>query len=121
MLYLAALHAGPAALRIPKELLVAILFTAGTFLVAFTNSPSPWRSLWHPALAFFLLCLANLVAIDRWESCEIRGTRSPGSLSAWLARSYAIWRSALVFSCLAACFPPSAHSAWYFAIALSLI
>jgi hypothetical protein len=112
---------GTAALRIPKELLVAILFTAGTFLVACTNSPSPWRALWHPALAFFLLCLANLVAIDRWESCEIRGTRSPGRLSAWLARSYPIWRSVLVFSCLAACFRPSAHSAWYFAIALSLI
>jgi hypothetical protein len=118
-LYLAALHWKPAALRIPKEFAVALLFTVGTFLVAFTNSPAPLVTLWHPALTFFLLCLANLVAIDHWEWRELRGARphEAGRLIVLLARWFPIWTLALAASSLAA-FP---HSPWYRAIALSLV
>uniref|UniRef100_Q01UL7 UbiA prenyltransferase n=1 Tax=Solibacter usitatus (strain Ellin6076) TaxID=234267 RepID=Q01UL7_SOLUE len=118
-LYLAALHWKPAALRVPKELAVAVLFTVGVFLVSFTNSAAPLITLWLPALTFFLLCLTNLVAIEHWEWRELRGARphDTGRLVAWLARWFPIWTFALAASSLAA----SPHSPWYRAIALSLV
>jgi hypothetical protein len=118
-LYLAAFHWQPSALRIPKEVAVALLFTVGVFLVAFTNAQAPLGLLWHPALTFFLLCLANLVAIDSWEWRELRGAR-PNDASRfvmWLARWFPAWTLGLAASTLLA----SANSAWYRAVLLSLI
>jgi hypothetical protein len=118
-LYLAAFHWKPAALRIPKEVAVALLFTAGVFLIAFTNARTPLRVLWHPALTFFLLCLANLVAIDNWEWRELRGAH-PDDASRfiqWLARWYPVWTLGLAVSTLLS----SANSPWYRAVMLSLI
>lgn len=71
LLYLAAVHFG-AGWRPPKEILVALLFVVGTFIVAWTWSAAPWRTLVVPAAAFFLLCLANVVAIETWEWRELR-------------------------------------------------
>jgi hypothetical protein len=118
-LYLAVLHWKPAALRIPKEFAVALLFTVGTFLVAFTNSTAPWITLWHPALTFFLLCVANLVAIESWEWREVRGAQ-PGDTSrsiGWLARWYPVWTLSLAASSLVG----SVESSWYRAVVLSLV
>ncbi len=64
-LYFVLLHG--TRLAFPKEIVVAALFTCGTFLVAFTRAPQP-ATLLPAALLFFLLCLANLVAIEYWES-----------------------------------------------------
>lgn len=62
LLYLGAIHFG-AGWRPPKELLVALLFVAGTFIVAWTWSQAPRRTMVIPAAVFFLLCLANVTAI----------------------------------------------------------
>ena len=83
-----AFHISGGAIRIPKEMAAAILFTAGTFLTAWATLPCP--GLAWAALAFFILCLANIVAIEAWEwrelpsLCRIPCTR-------WLARTYLFW------------------------------
>jgi hypothetical protein len=113
LLYLGVLHVVGA--RIAKEPVVAFLFTAGTFLVAWTNDPaSPIALLW-PAAAFFALCLANLIAIESWEWRELRAEREPAHpLTRALARSIHVW--AIALAVLALVF---GHSPWYRAIALS--
>lgn len=50
-----------------KKPIAAFLFTAGIFLVAWTDAPHPWIMLGQSAAAFFALCLANLVLIESWE------------------------------------------------------
>jgi hypothetical protein len=112
--YLAALHFLP--LRVPKELLVAVLFTVGTFLVAISNASSPWKTLWHPAVSFFLMCMANLALIEMWEWRELRGGRAGDAnrMTMWLARWYPWWTGALIVSSVIA------GSAWSLAIAASL-
>ena len=115
-LYLAALHALPGRVRVPKELLVAALFTTGTFLVAVSNAASPWATLWRPAVTYFLMCMANLVLIEGWEWRELRGARPDDGnrLTMWLARHYSWWTGvSIVWSA-------SASSSWYTAIALSV-
>ncbi|MEO8597365.1 MAG: hypothetical protein ABI759_28865 [Candidatus Solibacter sp.] len=119
-LYLGALHALPGNLRVPKELLVAALFTVGTFLVAITNSPAPWHTLWRPASAYFLMCLANLVAIDFWEWRELRGAlpNDANRIIVRLGRCYLCWVPALAITC--AWEGMQGGSRWYQAIAASL-
>lgn len=74
-----------------KEITIAMLFSLGTFLVPITNAVSP-RTLLLPALAFFLLCLANLVAIENWESRELAGQQAPLSpITRWLGRYFYYW------------------------------
>ena len=58
LVYLATLHWSGQCIRIPKEIAAAILFTAGTFLTAWATLPCP--GLAWAALAFFILCLANI-------------------------------------------------------------
>ena len=97
---------GRLAWRVPKELAVAALFTAGTFLVAWTWSSHPFSLLLLPALAFFLLCLANLVAIESWEWRELR-RQQPGGLhplTFWLASRLPVLLAAFAVICLAAGF-----------------
>jgi hypothetical protein len=51
--------------RVPKEVCVAVLLTAGTWL--FLRDATGWR-LWAPLVLFGLLCLTNTALISRWES-----------------------------------------------------
>jgi hypothetical protein len=50
-----------------KKPFAASLFTAGIFLVAWTDAAHPWPLLGQSAAAFFALCLANLLLFESWE------------------------------------------------------
>src|SRR5580692_11172919 len=69
LIYLVAFHISRGRVRMPKEIAASILFTAGTFLVAWTLLPCV-ELIWA-ALAFFVLCLANMIAIEAWERREL--------------------------------------------------
>ena len=115
LVYLAALNIGPSQRRIPKEFAVAFLFTTGTFLVAWTNDPASPLALLLPAVAFFVLCLANLAAIERWEAAELRRTAPPAHPAARaLARAALVWIPLFAAAALA-----GARDPWYAAVALS--
>ena len=74
LVYLASVPHFRGVIKIPKEVAAAILFTAGTFLTAWATLPCP--SLAWAALAFFMLCLANIVAIEAWEWRELSLSRA---------------------------------------------
>jgi hypothetical protein len=98
--YLGAFPVGQFATRW-KPMAAAILFTSGVFVVAWTGTTKPERSLGWLAAAFCMLCLANLVLIGCWE----QGKTSD---------STGIWILLLVMVC--AFF---GASKWYAAVALS--
>jgi hypothetical protein len=52
---------------IAKKPLAAVLFTSGTFLIAWTSAGHPVSQLLWPAAAFCALCLGNLLMIERWS------------------------------------------------------
>ena len=110
-MYLAIFHAFGRFVAFPKEIAVALLFTVGTFLTAWATRPGP-SSLLLPALAFFTLCLANIIAIEAWEQ------RDPGlplhPLTHWLARTYLLWVPAAVMVCAFL-----GRNEWYASIAMS--
>ena len=114
LVYLATFHISGLPAKIPKEIAAAVLFTAGTFLTAWSTIPC--LSLAWPAIAFFLLCLANIVAIEAWEWRELPGGESPAPhpCTRCLARTYLFWVPAAVIVCALL-----GHNAWYACIALS--
>ena len=114
LVYLATFHISGLPAKIPKEIAAAVLFTAGTFLTAWSTIPC--LSLAWPAIAFFLLCLANIVAIEAWEWGELPGGESPAPhpCTRCLARTYLVWVPAAVIVCALL-----GHNAWYACIALS--
>ena len=114
LVYLAIFHSVRQAFRIPKEIAAAILFTAGTFLTAWTTIPG--HQLAWPAVAFFMLCLANIIAIEAWEWRELsKGLAlDPHPWTRWLARTYLFWVPLAVIVCAIA-----GRNAWYTCIALS--
>ncbi len=115
--YLATFHMAGHSVRIPKEIAAAILFTAGTFLTAWATIPCP--SLAWPAAAFFVLCLANMIAIEAWEWCEL-ANETPAihpplhPLTHWLASTYLFWVPVAVVACVLA-----GRNQWYTSIAVS--
>jgi hypothetical protein len=108
LLYLAAFHISGKSIKIPKEIAAAMLFTAGTFLTAWTTLPCP--SLAWAGLAFFILCLANIVAIEAWEWRE----EKPQKATQWLARNYLLWVPMVGIVCALV-----GRNEWYASIALS--
>ncbi len=108
--YLATIHVAGRSFKMPKEIAAAILFTAGTFLTAWATLPCP--NLAWAALAFFVLCLANIIAIEAWEWRELRAT-VPHPFTRWLARTYLFWVPVAVILCAAG------RNPWYTSIALS--
>lgn len=68
--YLAAVHLTAFRRGVAKAALVAALFTAGVFLAPWSAAGSRTGLLHGPAVAFFLLCLSNLLIIDAWERPE---------------------------------------------------
>lgn len=112
--YLAIFHASGKSIRVPKEIAGSVLFTGGTFVVAWAALPCP-RLAWA-AGAFFLLCLANMVAIEAWEWRELpkRASLKPHAWTRWLARTYLFWVSAGVIVCALV-----GRNSWYASIAVS--
>jgi putative flippase GtrA len=113
LVYLGAFHLGYQPVKIPKEIAAAILFTVGIFLTAWTSIPAP--QLLGPAVAFFLLCLANMVAIEAWEWREL-ASQSPAihPITRWLDRTYLLWVPVAVLVCVL-----EGRSEWYSSIAVS--
>jgi hypothetical protein len=113
LIYLATFHIAGQAVRIPKEIAAATLFTAGTFLTAWTVILRP--GLAWAAAAFFLVCLANMIAIEAWEWREPANqpfTLHP--LTSWLARTYLFWVPAAVVVCIL-----GGRNDWYASIGVS--
>jgi hypothetical protein len=114
--YLVLFHGPVSGIRLPKELSAAVLFTCGTFLAGWTNARTPSR-LVVPAVAFCLLCLANLVAIEMWEWRDLRsGEWEPHPWTRCLGRVYPLWVVALAVACLAL-----GRSPWYRFVAVSAV
>ena len=86
-----------------KKPLAAFLFTAGTFLIAWTGASQPASWLVWPAAAFCALCLGNLLMIERWS----RGTPATG-------RHLWLWLFFLI-----ACLVRARSSSWFTALLLS--
>jgi hypothetical protein len=110
LIYLLSLHIAGKSFKFPKEIAAASLFTAGTFLTAWAGLRRP--GLAWPAMAFFMLCLANIVAIEAWEWRETNSPLHP--LTRWLARTYLLWVPAAVIVCALL-----GRNQWYASIALS--
>jgi hypothetical protein len=86
-----------------KKPLAALLFTAGIFLVEWTGASHPLSRLVWPAAAFWVLCLGNLLTIERWN-------REPASIG-WSRR---MW---ILLPVAAACLAGGWSSRWFGAIA----
>jgi len=117
-LYFVLVHARRGPFRLPKEFVAALLFTLGTFLVPWTIAAHPFEQLSRPAIAFFLLCFANLVAIETWEWRELRGGAPPRPhpLTAAAGRFLLVWAPLLALACLL-----PADAPFYRAVALSIV
>jgi len=113
LLYLIALNLSHR--QIAKELVVAFVFTTGTFLVAWTNDSASPVTLLAPAAAFLLLCLANLTGIETWEGEELRaGSAPPHVTTRALVRAARVWVPLLAAASLV-----KARDPWYLAITIS--
>ena len=113
--YLLVVHAAQAS--VAKEPVVAILFTIGTFLIAWTNAAPGADALLWPAFSFFALCLANLVAIEQWESQELRSPQSPPhALTQLLIKALPVWLALLASTCWLL-----GQSPWYRAVAIGAV
>lgn len=113
-IYLVTFHLYRLPVKVPKEIAAATVFTAGIFLTA--RAALGCLSLAWPAIAFFVLCLANMIAIEAWERREIpQGSYSePHPWTRGLARTYSFWVPVAVIVCALA-----GRNAWYASIALS--
>jgi hypothetical protein len=117
VIYFATFHIFAKWITIPKEMAAALLFTAGTFLAAWTALPCP--SLAWAALAFFVLCLANIIAIEVWEWRELPTPvphPAPHPFTRWLARTYLYWVPVVGMVCALV-----GRNGWYLSIALSIV
>ena len=114
LVYLGAFHISGLGFKPSKEISAAMLFTAGTFLTAWTTIPG--SSLAWPAVAFFALCLANMVAIEAWEWRELpnKSLATLHPCTRWLARTYSFWVPVTVIVCGIA-----GRNKWYLSIAVS--
>ena len=108
LLYLAVIHFAGKSIAVPKEIAAALLFTGGTFVAAWAALPCP--QLAWAAAGFFVLCLANMIAIEAWEALE----PPLHPLTRWLASTYLVWVPAAVIVCILL-----GRNAWYDSIALS--
>ncbi len=108
--HIPGLHIPGKSVKFPKEIAAASLFTAGTFLTAWAGLRRP--GLAWPAMAFFMLCLANIVAIEAWEWRAPNPPLHP--LTRWLARTYLLWVPLAVIVCALL-----GRNQWYASIAVS--
>jgi hypothetical protein len=110
LLYLAAVHLSGKSIQGTKEIAAALLFTGGTFVAAWSSLPCPQLVL--AAIAFFVLCLANIIAIETWESRDLHPSLHP--IIRGLSRTYFVWVPATAVVCVLA-----GRNQWYASIAVS--
>lgn len=89
-----------------KKPLAALLFTSGTFLIAWTTTGHPASQLLMPAVAFCALCLVNLLMIERWSRQSM--PRAQNAPHLWLC-----------VTLLCACLVFARSSSWFTAIMVS--
>jgi hypothetical protein len=67
--YFVVVHAAPQCWRVrwPREFVVAVIFTAGTFLALWIGAGDAFLRLAGSAVLFALLCWVNCSAIEFWE------------------------------------------------------
>ncbi len=94
-----------------KKPLAALLFTAGTFLIAWTGAGRSVRDLVWPAVAFCALCLGNLLMIGHWSQA------APSRLFTF----HRAWISVLCISVLflAGCIAAAFGASWFTAVICS--
>ncbi len=85
--YIASIHLVPLEWRSrwPREFVVALFFTIGTFLAIWIAAGEDLRGLAAPAALFLLLCWVNCCAIEFWESPQGRETSTMHASTRWLA------------------------------------
>ena len=94
-----------------KKPFAALLFTAGTFLIAWTGAGHPVRQLVWPAAAFCSLCLGNLLMIEHWSRALPRGNSGLWRGWVWLpvlcvalaSVQSSSWITAIIFSAAGLC------------------
>ncbi len=116
LLYLGVLHRQQGPRRLPKEVIVALLFTAGTFLIGFTFATQRTMLL-MPAFSFLILCLANLVAIELWEWRELRHSAGKRPHPWTIRLGDGLRPGMMLLSALALII----GGTWYFAVAMSAL
>jgi hypothetical protein len=77
--------------RVPKELCVALLFTAGASCFQIADAPGAVRVLFIPLALFAGLCLANCALISFWET-EVDRTHGQTSLALQFPRGHRLVR-----------------------------
>ena len=82
--------------RVPKELLVGILFAVGTCLAPWCRAARATELL-LPALCFAALCCLNCIAIEVWEWRRGLSCETPHPVALWASRYLR------TFLCLIAC------------------
>ncbi len=88
--YFSLIHLTPARWRIrwPREVVVATLFTLGTFGAVWLSNGRNLAPLALPALVFMLLCWTNCSLIETWE-WEVSGSSEgdmPNRAARWVAQ-----------------------------------
>jgi hypothetical protein len=87
--YFSLTHLKPAAWRIrwPREVAVALLFTAGTFGAVWLGNGRNFVPLAVPAVIFMLLCWTNCSLIEtwEWEAGGYSDLRAPDGVARWAA------------------------------------
>jgi len=91
---------------VAKKPLAALLFTSGTFLIAWTGAGHAVSRLLCPAAAFCALCLGNLLMIERWSTQSLPYRRNTAHELACL-------------TLLSACLYYGRSSTWFIAIMIS--
>ncbi len=110
--YFSLRHLTPVRWRIrwPREVVVALLFTLGTFGAVWLGSGRNWAILAAPAAIFLLLCWTNCSLIEtwEWEAGACAGFSGPNRAARWAAGHVGV--VAGIIACLAL-INPNAFSA----------
>lgn len=113
--YLLVTHLlSPGRERLPKEMLVGVLFALGTCFPVWEHVPSGFAAMLAPYLIFTALCWLNCVAIEfeEWTRLRNRQFGSPHPWTIWMGRHF--MPITLVTSAVAACLvvPGLEHTTW---------
>lgn len=90
--------------RLPKEMLVGVLFALGTCFPVWEHVPSGFTAMLAPYLIFTVLCWLNCVAIEFEEWSRLRNGEfgSPHPWTLWMGRNFMLimFATAVVTVCL---------------------
>jgi len=99
--YFAFVHLAPTEWRVkwPRELVVAVLFSPGTFLPLYAENTGKWMVFVAPCCCLIALCAMNCCAIECWECYDAE--QVPSVSAHWITRHFG---SIAVAAALAAIF-----------------